>query len=259
MSSEISKANTGELIDYTNSVPERISWSFISNQILSVLNIQRGIFYTLIELLFRPGKAVRNHLFKDRKRLLNPIRFLVLSSTIATLVTFHYLDFTEIAADGDMVKFNSGVNQARDSHVEGLFISRFNEFLQQFSNLSFFVITPVGAVIAWFFCKKKFNVPELAVSQCFMWSMVNVFGIMLVPLTQFNPIFVALLTLISVAYPLYFFTSFLNEGWVGFLKSFFIGIINSFMYLLILLIFFIIAAGTFLDFDSIINPNSMTF
>ena len=52
-------------------VPERISWHTISSQILSVLNIEKGVFYTLVELLFRPGKAVRLHLFKNRKKLLN--------------------------------------------------------------------------------------------------------------------------------------------------------------------------------------------
>ena len=47
--------------------PERINWSSVSGQIISVMNIERGLFYTLIELLFRPGKAVRIHLFKNRK------------------------------------------------------------------------------------------------------------------------------------------------------------------------------------------------
>lgn len=96
----LSKKSVSDDVELISSeLPERINWSSISNQVMAVLNIERGIFYTLIELLFRPGKAVRVHLFKDRKRLLNPIRFLVLSSTIATLVTFHYFtnsDFSEI-------------------------------------------------------------------------------------------------------------------------------------------------------------------
>lgn len=61
---------------------ERIDGKYILKEISSVLNFDRGILYTIKELLLRPGNTVREFILYDRKRLVKPIIFLIFSSLI---------------------------------------------------------------------------------------------------------------------------------------------------------------------------------
>ena len=59
---------------------QRIDRKYIWSEISSVLNLDKGIFYTIKELCIRPGKTVREFLIYDRKRLVKPIIFVIFSS-----------------------------------------------------------------------------------------------------------------------------------------------------------------------------------
>ena len=56
---------------------KRIDRRYISHEIEHVLHLDRGFFYTVKELFLRPGKAVREFLFEDRKKLVKPVLFLI--------------------------------------------------------------------------------------------------------------------------------------------------------------------------------------
>lgn len=59
---------------------ERIDGKYIFGEISSVFNFEKGIFYTIKELLVRPGHTVQEFLLYDRKRLVKPILFVIFSS-----------------------------------------------------------------------------------------------------------------------------------------------------------------------------------
>lgn len=240
--------------------PERINWSSVSGQIISVMNIERGLFYTLIELLFRPGKAVRIHLFKNRKRLLNPIRFLALSTTLATLVTFHYFSISELSET-----INVSISSEQDeltpfnNDLMAIIGNRLIDMVKQFNNLSYFFLAPAGAIAAWFFVRKKYTVPELAVANCYMWSMVNCVTLIFTPLRNYEGlenVGGGVTLFFVILYPLFFYTSFFNEGVKGFVKAFFVNGIN---YFLALLFFVIFAVFTFYDIETLLKPNASFF
>jgi hypothetical protein len=65
---------------------KRIDRRYISHEIEHVLHLDRGFFYTVKELFLRPGKAVREFLFEDRKKLVKPVLFLILCSVIFTII-----------------------------------------------------------------------------------------------------------------------------------------------------------------------------
>ena len=50
-------------------VLKRIDGKYIWDEIRSVLNFDKGIFYTIKELFIRPGDTVREFLIYDRKML----------------------------------------------------------------------------------------------------------------------------------------------------------------------------------------------
>lgn len=64
----------------------RIDKQYIISEIGSVLNFDKGIFYTIKELLIRPGKIVREFILEDRNRLVKPLIFILISSLIFTII-----------------------------------------------------------------------------------------------------------------------------------------------------------------------------
>ena len=64
---------------------ERINGKYVWSEISSVLNFDKGIFYTIKELFVRPGQTVREFLIYDRKRLVKPIIFVIFSSVFFVL------------------------------------------------------------------------------------------------------------------------------------------------------------------------------
>lgn len=78
----------------------RITWRFLGQQLMQVVNLERGIGFTCWQLLIRPGQAVREYLFVDRRRMVKPITMLVLALSIHYLVAFGILGVDFIPETG---------------------------------------------------------------------------------------------------------------------------------------------------------------
>lgn len=66
-------------------VPKRIDRKYILSEIVSVLNFDKGIFYTIIELVIRPGKSIQHFIQKDRSKLVKPITFVIFCALLYTI------------------------------------------------------------------------------------------------------------------------------------------------------------------------------
>ncbi|WP_339756109.1 DUF3667 domain-containing protein [Algoriphagus aquimarinus] len=64
----------------------RIDGRYIANEVTSVLNFDRGILYTIKELLIRPGLTVRKFIVEDRNRLVKPVIFIIISSLLYSVL-----------------------------------------------------------------------------------------------------------------------------------------------------------------------------
>lgn len=64
----------------------KINGQYIVNEIGSVLNFDKGILYTIRELILQPGKTVRQFIREDRNRLVKPIVFIIVCSLIYSIV-----------------------------------------------------------------------------------------------------------------------------------------------------------------------------
>lgn len=73
---------------------QRIDGTFILSEILSVLNFDKGILYTIRELLTRPGQNIRDFIHKDRNRLVKPIFFIIICSVVYT-ATQQFMHFED--------------------------------------------------------------------------------------------------------------------------------------------------------------------
>ena len=73
---------------------KRIDSHYITHEILHVLHFEKGILFTVKELLTRPGQNVREFIAVDRAKLVKPIIFVVITSLVYSLVNhlFHVED-----------------------------------------------------------------------------------------------------------------------------------------------------------------------
>lgn len=63
----------------------RINRQYILQEIGSVLNFDKGILYSIRELIIRPGQNIREFILEDRNRLVKPIIFIIICSLVYTI------------------------------------------------------------------------------------------------------------------------------------------------------------------------------
>ena len=73
---------------------KRINHQYILSEIGSELNFNKGILFTIREVLLRPGLSVKIFIHEDRNRLVKPIVFLIICSLLYTIIqqTFNFED-----------------------------------------------------------------------------------------------------------------------------------------------------------------------
>ncbi len=133
---------------------KRIDGKYIIHEIEHVLHFERGILYTIRELITNPGKNIRNYLSENRSRLIKPVIFIIVTSLIYTLIShlFHIeeelMNFEGLgqSAIGSILKWMQG-NYGYTSILTGIFIAIW---------------------LKVFFEKYKYNFYELLIMLCFV-------------------------------------------------------------------------------------------
>jgi hypothetical protein len=64
----------------------RVDWHYIVHEIQHVLHFEKGILYTIKELLLRPGTSIHAFITTDRSRLVKPVLFIIVTSLIYTTI-----------------------------------------------------------------------------------------------------------------------------------------------------------------------------
>ena len=68
----------------------RIDGQYIIQEVVSILNFERGILFTVKELIIRPGENVRNFISENRIRLVKPVVFIIATSLIYSLINHFF-------------------------------------------------------------------------------------------------------------------------------------------------------------------------
>lgn len=132
----------------------RIDGRYIANEISSVLNFDKGILYTIRELLIRPGATVRKFIAEDRNRLVKPVIFVIISSLVYSVLSefLHFEDryikyddsnYTTITVIFEWLQNNYGYGNL----IMGVFIALWTKLL---------------------FRKYGFNLYEILILLCFV-------------------------------------------------------------------------------------------
>ncbi|WP_316845777.1 DUF3667 domain-containing protein [Pedobacter psychrodurus] len=65
---------------------KRVDWHYMLHEIQHVLHFEKGILYTIKELLVKPGHNIREFIADNRSRLVKPIIFIIITSLIYTII-----------------------------------------------------------------------------------------------------------------------------------------------------------------------------
>ncbi|ASK32500.1 hypothetical protein CEY12_21500 [Chryseobacterium sp. T16E-39] len=140
-----------------NVKPKRIDGRYIIHEIEHVLHFERGILYTIRELLIRPGENIKHFISENRSRLVKPIIFIIVTSLIYTLIN-HLFHIEE-----GYIKFED---------ANGSQANPINNWIQ--SHYGYSNIIMGGFIAFWlkvFFKKYDYNFFEILILLCFVLGM----------------------------------------------------------------------------------------
>jgi hypothetical protein len=149
--SEVSKnycSNCGQPL-----VLKRINGGYLVHEIEHVLHFERGILYTIRELLLRPGTNIKKFLSHDRSRLVKPVIFIIVTSLIYTVIS-HFFHIQGIVSH----------DLAQQSTAAKIFT--WTQSHMGYSNIVMGAL--IAVFIKVFFIKHNYNYFEILILLCFV-------------------------------------------------------------------------------------------
>lgn len=136
---------------------KRIDSHYIIHEIGHVLHFEKGIFYTIKQLMLKPGTTVRVFITKDRSRLVKPVIFIIIASLVYSIIA-HYYHLESFVAYN-----NSGMGGTADK----VFI--WGDTHSGYMNIIIGVFIAVWTKL--FFRRSSFNLFEILILLCFVTGM----------------------------------------------------------------------------------------
>lgn len=143
--------------------------------ISNLINIEGPILNTIIDLLIRPGKMIRDYLEGKRKNYYRPFQFYILATTLYFI--FFYLwgnDMLEMFMD-----IGAGYNERATSEQMNEFQQKITNFQNENMRLFTFLQVPIYACLIWLFFRKKsgHSFIETLVTSLYIMAQALIIGI----------------------------------------------------------------------------------
>ncbi len=146
---------------------QRITWHEVLHHLQhALIHADRGLIYTIKELLLRPGRMLREYLAGKRVNHFNPFLFLLIVSGLCSLLFFYFhlaLPVREISLE----------------HVETFSATMAHKYFAMVGLLFVFLLTFSDYIL---YRKYGYLMPELVVSNTYQASQVIVFTLAMIPL-----------------------------------------------------------------------------
>jgi len=202
---------------------QRIDKSYIKNEIGQFLLFEKGFFYTIKELLIRPGQSIRVFISEDRNRLVKPIAFLLIISFIYTLINLYF-------------KFEEDyVNELLSEEIATETI-RISAWLQDYNGyLNLILGIFIALWVKVFFKKYGYNFFEILILFCFLMGiemLISSFFGIIEGLTKIHLIYASMI--ISTAYTVWASGHFFENKPINYLKAFVANILGALTFYLLI-------------------------
>ena len=137
--------------------PKRIDRNYIVEEISSVLNFDKGFFYTVRELVLRPGDTAKSYIEGDRKKIVKPIFFLIICSLMYTIGKGFF------SYDTGIIQY--GISEGEEIPI---IFKIFDWFSQNYGYANILMATFIAMWIKFFFRKYNYNYYEIYILLCFV-------------------------------------------------------------------------------------------
>ena len=137
---------------------KRIDGHYVKHEIEHLLHLEKGIFYTIKELLIRPGQSVKAFIHDDRNRLVKPVIFIIITSLIYT-VTVNFFKIKD-----NFISFSSNEATTITNAIFGWLKGNLG-----YANIIIGIF--VASWIKLFFKKYDYNFFEILILLCFVMGM----------------------------------------------------------------------------------------
>ncbi|QBQ41582.1 DUF3667 domain-containing protein [Sphingobacterium psychroaquaticum] len=137
---------------------KRIDGHYILHEIEHVLHFERGILYTIKELIVNPGQNVKSYLVENRSRLVKPVIFIIITSLIYAIAykIFHFEDA--------YINFNG----TEDVSKMPVSIAVFKWLQSNYGYTNMLVSVFMVFWLKLFFRKANYNFFEILILLCFV-------------------------------------------------------------------------------------------
>lgn len=149
--------------------------------VADAFDLNRGLLFTALELLRRPGPAVRDYVAGRTVRYANPVRYLLILAALTTLVYLQMGITTELSAD-----FTTGLNESAKAGALAD-AQRVNDFVTRYMNLFLVMSVPFAAMASrLFFRRSGYNLAENLVFNTFVYAQACLFFVLIMGVVHFG-------------------------------------------------------------------------
>ncbi len=165
---------------------KRLTTKEIRNESIRFLVLEKGIPYTFITLLKKPYVAIQTYLFQNRRFLNNPVQYLLLSVALYSLFLNYHKGFRAVISSSNLKhkEMINGLEQQLNLTFYEEFVKA-QEFYFSSMNIVYLFSVPVIALLTYWFFKSKYNYAENLAIHCYMYGTANWISLFITLLTLF--------------------------------------------------------------------------
>lgn len=154
-----------------------------------LLHIDKGVFYTLIQLFTRPGHSIREYLEGKRIKHFKPLSLVIILATIYALLN-HYLHIDLVEDNKNTISFKIfglGVDFQITQGQNKPLVAEIKDYIETHFALFQLLFLPFFAGASMLaFRKKGYNYIEHLVINAFLRGQALIFGMLLLPFVYFG-------------------------------------------------------------------------
>lgn len=182
--------------DPQNSSLNRFQVKNLWRDILKILNLEKGILFTVYALTVRPGETINQFLFEDRSKLTKPFPFLIVTVTIITFLTVNFLDLEGAFMAG------ANVSDTEQDPAKMKYFETLGDMFMQGYNIIQLLSVPFLAFASYLmFRSHRYNYAEHVVIAAYLTGMLATMYIIGFPLAYWNyMIFSAIIFVLFAVY-----------------------------------------------------------
>lgn len=186
---------------------ERITYHSLAHEIPhSILHVDKGIFFTMKELIVRPGATLREYMAGKRVKHFKPLAYVLVLTAISSFIihlTNNYL-----------LSLGHTTTMTIDSTLLNKVLVNSSHFFDKYPSVFYFLMIPVISLITWlFFRRSAYNYWENIILNTYLTAQFNLLLIIATVLRIFNggqvsytPYLIIYFSYLGIVYGLFFKT-----------------------------------------------------